>query len=199
VATDAVRDPGDGVGDGVGHLGANVEVHVVLMGVSGSGKTTLALELRRRLGWPYAEADDFHPQANIDRMAAGVPLTDEDRWPWLDAIRDWLTSQAVAGRSTVVTCSALRLVYRDVLRAAEGRVRFVHLTAAPEVIAPRLAQRGGHFMPASLLPSQLAALEPLRSDEDGVTIVVDAAPDVIADRTIEALGLARPPEPMPAV
>jgi gluconokinase len=166
-------------------------VHVVLMGVSGSGKTTLALELRRRLGWPYAEADDFHPQANIDRMAAGVPLTDDDRWPWLDAIRDWLTAQAREGRSTIVTCSALRAAYRDALREAAGQVRFVHLTAAPEVIAPRLAERSGHFMPASLLPSQLAALEPLRADEDGVTVVVDAAPDVIADRTLEALGLAQ--------
>jgi gluconokinase len=187
VATDAGRGAG---GDG-GNVGVHEVVHVVLMGVSGSGKTTLALELRRRLGWPYAEADDFHPQANIDRMAAGVPLTDDDRWPWLDAIRDWLTAQAREERSTIVTCSALRAAYRDVLREAAGQVRFVHLTAAPEVIAPRLAERSGHFMPASLLPSQLAALEPLRADEDGVTVVVDAAPDVIADRTLEALGLAQ--------
>lgn len=172
---------------------ANRPVHVVVMGVSGSGKTTLALELQRRLGWPYAEADDFHPAANIAKMAAATPLTDADRAPWLAAIRDWLTAQARAGRSTIVTCSALRRAYRDVLREAEGRVRFVHLTADAAVLAPRVANRIGHFMPAALLPSQLATLEPLGADEDGITIVVDVPPDVVADRTIEALGL-RPAE-----
>lgn len=168
---------------------SNRAVHVVVMGVAGSGKTTLALELRRRLGWPYAEADEFHPEANIAKMAAGVPLTDEDRWPWLDAIRDWLTAQAREGRSTIVTCSALRAVYRDALRQAEGRVRFVHLTAAPELISSRLESRAGHFMPPALLPSQLATLEPLGDGEDGITIVVDVPPDVVADRTIAALGI----------
>lgn len=163
--------------------------HVVLMGVSGSGKTTLALELRRRLGWPYAEADDFHPPANVAKMAAGIALVDDDRWQWLSAIRDWLTAEARGGRSTLVTCSALRLAYRDVLRQAEGRVRFVHLTADGEVLAERLARRGGHFMPATLLPSQLAVLEPLGPGEDGVAIAVDEPPAVVADRTLEALGL----------
>src|SRR5690606_25924853 len=102
--------------------------HLVLMGVSGSGKTTLARELEERLGWPYAEADEFHPEANIAKMSAGTPLTDDDRRPWLEAMRDWLTAQTRAGRSSVVTCSALRRAYRDLLRTAEGRVRFVHLT-----------------------------------------------------------------------
>lgn len=164
-------------------------VHVVIMGVAGSGKTTLALELERRLGWPYAEADDFHPQANIDKMAAGTPLTDEDRSPWLAAIRDWLTEQARAGRSALVTCSALTMAYRDVLRQAEGRVRFVHLTAGPEVVARRLEQRRGHFMPPTLLPSQLATLEPLEPGEDGITLTVDVPPDVVAERAVEALSL----------
>jgi len=164
-------------------------VHVVVMGVAGSGKTTLAVELTRRLGWPYAEADDFHPPANVAKMAAGVPLTDEDRWPWLEAIRDWLTAQARAGRSTVVTCSALRLAYRDVLRQAEGRVRFVHLTADPALLSARLARRSGHFMPATLLVSQLATLESLVPGEDGVVIVVDVPPDAVADRAIKLLGL----------
>lgn len=164
-------------------------MHVVIMGVAGSGKTTLALELTRRLGWPYAEADDFHPPANVAKMAAGVPLTDEDRWPWLEAIRDWLTVQARAGRSTVVTCSALRLAYRDVLREAEGRVRFVHLTADPALLSARLARRSGHFMPATLLASQLATLETLVPGEDGVVIVVDVPPDDVADRAVELLGL----------
>ena len=165
--------------------------HVVIMGVSGSGKTTLARGLHERLGWPYAEADDFHPAANIDKMTAGIALTDADRQPWLAAMRDWLTEQARAGRSTVMTCSALKAAYRDVLRGAEGRVRFVHLTAASDVISGRLAARTGHFMPAALLPSQIAALEPLVPDEDGVVIVVDDPPDVVAERTVAALGLGR--------
>lgn len=165
-------------------------VHLVIMGVSGSGKTTMARLLEARLGWPYAEADEFHPQANIDKMTAGTPLTDEDRWPWLEAMRAWLTEQARAGRSTIVTCSALRLAYRDVLREAEGRVRFVHLTAAPEVIAPRLGTRAGHFMPPTLLPSQFATLEPLVEGEDGVVVVVDVPPDEVADRALATLGIS---------
>jgi gluconokinase len=164
-------------------------VHLVVMGVSGSGKTTLAQILQRRLGWPYAEADEFHPRANIDKMAAGTPLTDEDRWPWLAAIRDWLTEQAHAGSSTIVTCSALRLAYRDVLREAQGRVRFVHLDAGADVIEPRLGKRQGHFMPPSLLPSQFATLEPLAEGEDGVVVVVDVPPDEVADRALAALGI----------
>ncbi|GEN81136.1 gluconokinase [Actinotalea fermentans] len=170
-------------------------VHLVIMGVSGSGKTTLARILQTRLGWPYAEADEFHPQANIDKMTAGTPLTDEDRWPWLAAMRDWLTEQARAGRSTIVTCSALRRTYRDVLREAEGRVRFVHLTAAPDVIAPRLDHRAGHFMPPSLLPSQFATLEPLADGEDGAVVVVDVPPEEVADRALAALGIASGPTP----
>ncbi|WP_182114320.1 MULTISPECIES: gluconokinase [unclassified Actinotalea] len=159
------------------------------MGVSGSGKTTLATLLQERLGWPYAEADEFHPQANIDKMSAGTPLDDEDRWPWLEAIRDWLTAQTAAGLSSLVTCSALKESYRDVLRGAQGRVHFVHLTAAPEVLAERMGGRSGHFMPPTLLPSQLQTLQPLREDEDGITIVVDVPPDAVADRTIDAFGL----------
>lgn len=164
-------------------------VHLVVMGVSGSGKTTVAQLLGERLGWPCAEADEFHPRGNIDKMAAGVPLTDEDRAPWLAALRDWLTEQALAGRSTVVTCSALRLAYRDVLREAAGRVRFVHLTAGPEVIASRLGRREDHFMPASLLPSQIATLEPLGGGEDGVVVVVDVPPEEVVDRALTALGV----------
>ena len=182
-------------GDGVGRESDGVVdvTHVVLMGVASSGKTTLALELRRRLGWPYAEADDFHPRANIDKMSAGTPLTDEDRWPWLAAIRDWLTQEARAGRSTIVTCSALRLAYRDVLREAEGRVRFVHLAADAALLQERMAHRSGHFMPPALLPSQLATLEPLRDGEDGITIAVDVPLADVADRTVAALGLRPAP------
>jgi gluconokinase len=164
-------------------------VHVVIMGVAGSGKTTLARELERRLGWPYAEADDFHPRANVDKMAAGTPLTDEDRAPWLAAIRDWLTEQARAGRSTLTTCSALKVAYRDVLRQAEGRVRFVHLSADPLLIGERMARRADHFMPPTLLPSQLATLESLEPGEDGIALTVDVPPDVVAQRAVEALSL----------
>jgi gluconokinase len=163
--------------------------HIVVMGVAGSGKTTVAQLLADRLGRPYAEADDFHPPENIAKMSAGEPLTDEDRWPWLRAIRDWLTAQARAGRSGVVTCSALKVAYRDLLREAEGRVRFVHLAAAAPLLEDRMQHRAGHFMPTSLLASQLATLEPLTDAEDGVTLSVEAPPDVVADHAMAALDL----------
>jgi gluconokinase len=162
-------------------------VHLVVMGVSGSGKTTVAQALVERLGWPLGEADDFHPPANVAKMAAGVPLTDEDRWPWLRAIRDWMTEHARAGRSTVVTCSALRRVYRDVLREASGQVVFVHLAADEPVLRERLTHRAGHFMPASLLPSQLATLEPLGPHESGVVLDAAAPPDDLVDQILEVL------------
>ena len=171
--------------------------HLVVMGVSGSGKTTLAQTLADRLGWACAEADDFHPQANVDRKTAGVALTDEDREPWLRTIRDWLTEQTRAGHAAVVTCSALKVAYRDVLRAAQGTVRFVHLTAPPEVIGERLTRRTGHFMPATLLGSQLETLEPLTPDEDGITLVVDRPPAVLADEVVRAFDLKPDAEPAP--
>jgi gluconokinase len=163
--------------------------HLVVMGVSGSGKTTTAQILAERLNWPYAEADEFHPQANIEKMSAGTPLTDEDRWPWLRAMRDWLTEQADAGRSTIVTCSALRVAYRDVLREAAGRVRFVHLDGTIESIGARMSGRSGHFMPTSLLPSQFQTLEPLTGAEDGVVVPVEVSPHSVADAALRALGL----------
>ncbi|KGM08666.1 gluconokinase [Cellulomonas bogoriensis] len=165
--------------------------HLVIMGVSGSGKTTLATILTDRLGWPYAEADEFHPQVNIDKMTSGEALTDQDRAPWLEAIRDWLSGQAREGRSAIVTCSALKGEYREVLRAAQGRVVFVHLHADEDVIASRLSGRTGHFMPPSLLPSQFATLKPLGDDEDGLTVVVDVPPDAVADTVTEFLQLER--------
>lgn len=158
--------------------------HLVVMGVAGSGKTTVAGMLAERLGVDVAEADEFHPQANIDKMSAGTPLTDADRAPWLAAIRDWLTGETDAGRSAVVTCSALKRSYRDVLRGAHGRVRFVHLDGSPELLADRMAHRSGHFMPPTLLPSQLATLEPLEGDEDGIRIDVAAAPEEIVDTVL---------------
>lgn len=165
--------------------------HIVVMGVSGSGKTTVAKRLAKKLAWPYAEGDDFHPDANVEKMAASTPLTDGDRWPWLRAIAEWMSAQAEDGRSTVVTCSALRQVYRDVLREATGRVRFVHLTGDLPLIAERIGHRRGHFMPIALLESQFETLEGLEDDEDGCTVDVAGAPEEIVKDVIGGLGLGR--------
>lgn len=167
--------------------------HVVVMGVSGSGKTTVAKRLAKELAWPYAEGDDFHPDANVHKMAAGTPLTDGDRWPWLRAVAAWMSAQAADGRSTIVTCSALRRVYRDVLREANGSVRFVHLTGDIELVGERVGYRRGHFMPASLLESQYETLEELEDDEDGVAVDVGGAPEEIVKDVISGLGLSRRP------
>ena len=163
--------------------------HLVVMGVAGSGKTTVALLLAERLGWTFAEADAFHPEANVALMAAGTPLTDEDRAPWLASIAQWVSQRDAEGVSTVVTCSALRRAYRDVLRGAAGDVRFVHLAGDPEVIATRMAARTDHFMPTSLLPSQLATLEPLEADEAGVVVPIGPPPAQVVDEALHALGL----------
>ena len=163
---------------------------LVVMGPSGVGKSTTAEALAVALGWPFAEADQFHPAANIAKMTAGVPLDDVDRAPWLAEIRDWIVGQARAGHSTVLTCSALKHRYRDVLRESGARVRFVALTADPGLVAARLAQRSGHYMPETLLQSQFDALEPLGPDEDGVTVAVDVPPHAVVSRVLERLGLA---------
>ncbi|WP_261663088.1 gluconokinase [Deinococcus sp. Marseille-Q6407] len=142
--------------------------HLVIMGVSGSGKSTLAAELQRQLGWPFAEADEFHPQANIDKMSRGEALTDRDRWPWLEALRDWMSRQDRAGQPSLVTCSALKRSYRDLLRGAEGEVVFALLHGDRDLLSQRLQRRKGHFMPPSLLDSQLSTLELPAPDEAGV-------------------------------
>jgi gluconokinase len=164
--------------------------HLVVMGVAGSGKSTAARLLAQRLGWLCAEGDDFHPATNVARMAAGIPLTDDERWPWLRAIAAWIAEQDEAGTNSVVTCSALKRSYRDVLAAAGGRVRFVHLVGDPALLAERMGRRTDHFMPPSLLPSQLATLEPLAPDEDGVVVPIGASPEAVADGALRALGLA---------
>jgi gluconokinase len=173
--------------------GGPLPQHLVVMGVAGSGKTTVATLLARYLGTEYAEADQFHPQANIDKMSSGTPLTDEDRWPWLEAIRDWLSAEAQAGRSGVVTCSALKRSYRDLLRTADGRVLFVHLDGSPELLAERMQHRSGHFMPTSLLPSQLATLEPLSDDEPGFTLDVAAPPELLVEEILARTDLSIAP------
>ena len=161
--------------------------HLILMGVAGCGKTTAADNLHRALGWPVAEADDFHPPANIAKMSEGIPLTDEDRWPWLKSLRDWMSARAAEGVRTIVTCSALKRSYRDLLSGAQGRVFFIHLLAQPDELQERMAHREGHFMPPSLLPSQFATLEPLSDDEDGVTVVSRATPEETFEAILAAL------------
>lgn len=158
---------------------------VVVMGVAGTGKTTIGPVLAARLGVPYAEGDDFHPQANIDKMTAGIPLDDEDRWPWLDAIGSWAHGRA--GLGGVVSSSALKRSYRDRLRAEAPGVVFVHLTGDRKLIEDRMAHRHGHFMPASLLDSQFATLQPLEPDERGVAVDVSGGPEEITERAVKAL------------
>ncbi len=152
---------------------------VVVMGVSGSGKSTVGAALAQRLRVPFADADDFHPAANIAKMTAGHPLDDDDRRPWLEAIGDWLAQRCDTGG--VMSCSALKRSYREVLRRHCADVEFLHLSGTPEVIGRRQASRPGHFMPASLLASQFATLEPLDADERGTTLDVDQSIDTIID------------------
>ncbi|WP_236073375.1 gluconokinase [Streptomyces tardus] len=156
------------------------------MGVSGTGKTTVGELLAEHLHVPYAEADDFHSPANIDKMSQGVPLEDADRWPWLDAIGDWARSRA--GHGGVVSCSALKRSYRDRLRAAAPELFFLHLTGDRALIADRLANRRGHFMPLNLLDSQLATLEPLQADERGAAVPVNPGPASVTALALAALG-----------
>jgi gluconokinase len=165
---------------------------VVVMGVTGCGKSTVGRLIAERLGVPYAEADSLHPPANVAKMAAGQPLDDSDRYPWLAAIGEWIRSRI--GLGGVVSCSALKYTYRDVLRAAYPGLWFLHLDADPQTIARRVDDRNGHFMPVSLVESQFAALEPLRPQEHG--LVVDAAqePDAIVTATVAVMaasGLTR--------
>ncbi|MBA8824215.1 gluconokinase [Saccharopolyspora lacisalsi] len=162
---------------------------LVVMGVSGAGKSTVAQLLAHHLQWPSAEADDFHPEANIDRMTAGLPLTDDDRMPWLRSIRDWSARHSADGTSTIVTCSALKRTYRDVLRQSRASVRFVHLSGTAETIGGRLTSRSGHFMPSSLLHSQFDDLEPLEPDEDGTTVDTANPPEDLVRQTLAALDL----------
>lgn len=158
---------------------------IVVMGVSGSGKSTVGGLLAERLGVPYAEADDFHPAANIAKMSAGRPLDDADRAPWLDAIAAWIAGRG--DRGGVVSCSALRRRYRDRLRAASPWVFFLHLDGPPELIAARLTARMQHFMPSGLLDSQFEALEPLEPDEAGAVVGIEGAPQQTADRALAVL------------
>ncbi|MGH3309057.1 MAG: gluconokinase [Streptomyces sp.] len=155
------------------------------MGVSGAGKSTVGTLLARRLRVPYAEADVFHPPENVAKMSAGTPLDDEDRRPWLDAIAAWLSEHAEGGG--VVSCSALRRRYRDRLRGSGRPLFFLHLDGSETLIARRLADRKGHFMPRTLLRSQFATLEPLAADERGAVVPVGGTPQEVTEEALTAL------------
>jgi gluconokinase/shikimate kinase len=160
------------------------------MGVSGAGKSSVAALLAGRLGWPFAEGDDMHPQANIDKMAAGHPLDDADRWPWLAQVAAWIDARVAEGAGGIVTCSALKRRYRDVL-GGPG-VLFVYLTSSKDQIAERLLARHGHFMPAALLDSQFAALEPPGPEEGALTIEVSGTAQDTAAKILAHLEGSRP-------
>ncbi|GAA1833463.1 gluconokinase [Pseudonocardia ailaonensis] len=161
------------------------------MGVSGAGKSTVAEALVRRTGWAFAEGDDLHPEANRRRMAAGHPLTDDDRWPWLRRIADWIGAQESASRDGVVTCSALRRAYREVLTAGHPSVRFVYLAVGHAELEGRLGRRTGHYMPAALLQSQLDTLEEPGPDEPVIVDRGGGDPEATVDRILAALGTGR--------
>jgi gluconokinase len=166
-------------------------VVAVVMGVSGTGKSTIAALLAERLAWPFAEGDDFHSAANVTKMRAGHPLTDTDRWPWLATVADWIGERQRARGGGIVTCSALRRSYRDRLRAGNSRIQFLCLTAEPALLKSRIDQRGTHYMPSSLLASQLSILEPLQPDEPGAVLDSTAAPEVIVAAAIAHLRLSQ--------
>jgi gluconokinase len=162
---------------------------LIVMGVSGSGKSTIAERVAARLHWRYEDGDKFHPPSNVAKMHAGHPLTDHDRWPWLQAIADEIDRICTARQHVVIACSALKRAYRDVLVQGRDNVRIVYLKGSEQLIAGRLAQRKGHFMPVELLASQFKALEPPAEAENPVTVSIDAPVDAIADDIIAQLGL----------
>ena len=168
---------------------AKIPCALVVMGVSGSGKSTIADRLAERLDWTYEDGDRFHPASNVAKMSAGQPLTDEDRWPWLQAIADEIDRVCEAGEQAVIACSALKRVYRGILVHGKNDIRIVYLNGTQQLIAGRLSHRKGHFMPPGLLASQFKTLEPPKQNENPVTVSIDASVDAIVDNIIRQLGL----------
>lgn len=169
---------------------ANPQV-VVLMGVSGCGKTTVGKRLAERLGWHFQEGDALHPQANVEKMASGHPLTDEDRWPWLEKVAAWIEARLDTGEHGIITCSALKRAYRDLLDRRGHGIVFVYLAGSERMIAARIAGRHGHFMPQSLLASQFADLEEPGPDEPAIRVDVGPAPEVIVEHVLDRLQLGK--------
>ncbi len=164
---------------------------IVVMGVSGSGKSTVAATLVDRLGWDFAEGDDLHPPSNVAKMRAGQALDDDDRWPWLRRVAGWIGEHEAAGRPAVVTCSALKRSYRDLLADGHPSVWFAHVTADPDLIRERVEHRTGHYMPATLLDSQLATLQPLADDEPGARISGASPPESVVTELLACLDAER--------
>ena len=160
---------------------------VIVMGVSGSGKSTVGALVAQRLQWEFADADWFHPRSNVDKMHSGTPLTDEDRWPWLDAIAGWIDKTRHSGGHGVIACSALKRRYRNVLIGDRADVRLVYLKGSEALIARRIATRHEHFMPQGLLHSQFEALEEPGLDENPIIACIAPAPRAIADQIVFAL------------
>jgi gluconokinase len=165
---------------------------LIVAGVSGSGKTTVGAMLAGRLGWRFADADDFHPAANIEKMRAGIPLTDEDRLPWLQAIAAWMDERIARGEPTVVGCSALKRSYRDLLLGGRPQAQMIFLAVDREVLTRRLAARSGHFFPGQLLGTQLDALEPPQPDEHVLSVVPAGEP---ADTVASIIAVLWPDDP----
>jgi len=159
---------------------------VILMGVSGSGKTTIGARLAQDLGWRFLDADDFHPAENIRKMAAGQPLTEADREPWLERLRRELAAALAAGESVTLACSALSAASRRLLAVDPSQVRFVYLKGSPALIRQRLRNRSGHFMRETMLASQFAALE---EPSDALVVDIDDRPGAIVDKIRQALAL----------
>jgi gluconokinase len=162
---------------------------IVVMGVAGSGKTTIASRLAERLHWRFAEGDSFHPPANVARMRDGIPLTDEDRWPWLDAIAAWIDAARASGERSVVTCSALKRAYRERVAGGHNDVRFVFLKGDYGVVAQRMAGRTGHYMPVALLKSQFDTLEEPQPGESPLVISILPAPEEIVEEIVATMKL----------
>jgi gluconokinase len=173
----------------VGDEKSEIPCTLVVMGVSGSGKSTIADKLAERLGWTFEDGDRFHPASNVAKMSAGQPLTDEDRWPWLQAIADEIDRVCRAGEHAVIACSALKRAYRDILVHGRNDVRIIFLKGNQDLIAGRLAARKGHFMPPGLLDSQFGTLEPPGANENPVTVSIDASVDAIVDDIVNQLRL----------
>jgi gluconokinase len=168
---------------------SNAPRALIVMGVSGSGKSTVGEKLAGRLGWRYEDADTFHPASNVAKMSAGHPLTDQDRWPWLKAIAAEIDRVLEAGSRVVIGCSALKRAYRDILVHGRNDVQIIYLDGTEALIAERLSQRKGHFMPAGLLASQFGALEPPGADEHPVTVSIDGSADAIIEDILHQLKL----------
>jgi gluconokinase len=173
-------------------------VVLVVMGVSGSGKSTVGSLLAERLGWTFEEGDALHPLSNVEKMAAGTPLTDEDRWPWLAKIADWVDGQLDTGQNGVITCSALKRSYRTLINRRGNGVEFIYLAASRSELEDRVSDRPAHFMPASLLGSQLATLEVPTDAEPAVRVDADADSTLVVDRLLRDLGLTPKPLTKPA-